>query len=56
MAMTRKASETTEVMKMMKATATTKMTLMNQKERNKRLEVSGTLVLIVIWKKKCHSI
>ena len=47
---TRKAASTTAAMTTMKETATTIMTLMNRQKRNKNLGVTGTVVLVVIWK------
>ena len=47
----RKAAAATAVMTMMKETMTTAITLMNRQKGNKRLGVTGTVVLILIHKK-----
>ena len=46
--MARKTEATMAVMKTMKSTTTTTMALMNWQEMNKRLGVTGKVVLIVI--------
>ena len=55
MTMMRNAEATMAEIMTMKATATTTMTIINRHKREKSLVVVGTVVLILIQKKECHS-